>query len=60
LARFKGDRWTVAVLGKNLTDEEVLEFSSEVPLSGAFLSAPAYYGYLHPPRTITAQLDYRF
>ena len=56
----EGDRWTVAVLGKNLTDEEVLEFSSEVPLSGAFLSAPAYYGYLHPPRTITAQLDYRF
>ena len=56
----EGERWTFAVLGKNLTDEEVLEFSGEVPLSGEFLAAPAYYGYLQPPRTISAQFDYRF
>jgi iron complex outermembrane receptor protein len=56
----EGERWTFAVLGKNLTDEEVIEFSGEVPLSGEFLAAPAYYGYLQPPRTIAAQFDYRF
>jgi outer membrane receptor protein involved in Fe transport len=56
----EGERWTFAVLGKNLSDEDVLEFSGIVPLSGSELVAPAYYGYLHPPRTISAQFDYRF
>jgi len=45
----EGEQWTFAILGKNLTDEDVIEFSSEVPLSGSDLLAPAYYGYLHPP-----------
>ena len=56
----EGERWTFAVLGKNLSDEDVLEFSGIVPLSGSDLFAPAYYGYLQPPRTIAAQFDYRF
>ena len=56
----EGERWTFAVLGKNLSDEDVLEFSGEVPLSGEFLAASTYYGYLQPPRTVSAQFDYRF
>ena len=56
----EGERWTFAVLGKNLSDEDVLEFSGEVPLSGTDLFASTYYGYLQPPRTIAAQFDYRF
>ena len=56
----EGERWTFSVLGKNLTDEDVLEFSGIVPLSGSDLFAPTYYGYLQPPRTIAAQFDYRF
>ena len=56
----EGEHWTFAILGKNLTDEDVIEFSSEVPLSGSDLLAPAYYGYRHPPRTIAAQFDYSF
>jgi outer membrane receptor protein involved in Fe transport len=56
----EGEAWTFAILGKNLTDEDVIEFSSEVPLSGSDLLAPTYYGYLHPPRTIAAQFEYNF
>jgi len=56
----EGERWTLAVLGKNLSDEDVLEFSNAVPLSGPDLFASTYYGYLQPPRTISAQFDYRF
>lgn len=56
----EGERWTFAVLGKNLSDEDVLEFSGAVPLSGPELFASTYYGYLQPPRTISAQFDYRF
>ena len=56
----EGERWTFAVLGKNLSDEDVLEFSGIVPLSGSDLFASTYYGYLQPPRTISAQFNYRF
>ena len=56
----EGERWTFAVLGKNLSDEDVLEFSGVVALTGPDLLAPTYYGYLQPPRTISAQFDYRF
>jgi outer membrane receptor protein involved in Fe transport len=56
----EGESWTFSVLGKNLSDEDVIEFSSEVPLSGSTLLAPAYMGFLHPPRTIAVQLDYSF
>jgi len=56
----ESDNWTFAVLGKNLSDEQVIEFSSVVPLSGSSLSAPAYAGFLQPPRTIAVQFAYRF
>jgi outer membrane receptor protein involved in Fe transport len=56
----EGERWTLAVLGKNLTDEDVIEFSGIEALTGSFFAAPTYYGYLQPPRTIAAQFDLRF
>jgi outer membrane receptor protein involved in Fe transport len=56
----EGERWTFAVLGKNLGDEDVIEFSGIEALTGDFWAAPTYYGYLQPPRTISAQFDYRF
>jgi outer membrane receptor protein involved in Fe transport len=56
----EGEKWSFSILGKNLTDETVIQFSSQVPLSGSLLAAPAYYGYFHPPRTVSAQFDYRF
>jgi len=56
----ESDNWTFAVLGRNLSDEDVLEFSGIEALTGTFFAAPAYYGYMQPPRTISAQFDYRF
>jgi iron complex outermembrane receptor protein len=56
----EAEKWTFAILGKNLTDEYVLEFTSVVPLSGSSLQAPAYKGFAQPPRTISAQFEYRF
>jgi len=56
----EGERWTLAVLGKNLSDEDVIEFSGIEALTGSLWAAPTYYGYLQPPRTISAQFDLRF
>jgi outer membrane receptor protein involved in Fe transport len=56
----EADSWTLAVLGKNITDEKIIDFTYETPLSTTFSSAPAYTSYLKPPRTIAVQFDYRF
>jgi outer membrane receptor protein involved in Fe transport len=56
----ESERWVFALLGKNLTDEEVYEFGTTVPNSGVYFGAPAYAAFLKPPRTIALQAEYRF
>ncbi|WP_439101149.1 TonB-dependent receptor [Congregibacter sp.] len=51
--------WILALVGKNLTDEEILSFATDTALSGT-LGSPAYTGYLQRPRTIAAQVRYEF
>ena len=55
----EADNWTLAVLGKNLTDEDVTVFATDTPLSGA-LGTPSYTTYMERPRTIAIQATYRF
>ena len=60
--------WDVALVGKNLTDEEVISFGGQVPLSttltaGAFGPAgagTAYYAFYDRPMSIALQGTYRF
>jgi iron complex outermembrane receptor protein len=53
------DKWSLAVVGKNLTDEDITTFATDTPLSGT-LGAPAYTSYMERPRTIAVQALYRF
>jgi len=46
------DSWSLALIGKNLTEEAVLNTTQ--PLAGRFL------GYIGAPRTVTLQGTYRF
>jgi outer membrane receptor protein involved in Fe transport len=55
----ENDSWVVALVGKNLTDEDVTSFITDTPLSGT-LNAPAYTGYLQRPRTVALQVRYHF
>ena len=50
-------KWSLAVVGRNLTDEKVLS-SSQSFLASLFQTT--YLGYLEPPRTIMIQGNYRF
>lgn len=63
--------WQVAVLFENITDEEVLTFGNQAPvsttLSGAFNSAigapgvaTAYYGFYTAPYNVALQARYNF
>ena len=50
--------WTLALVGKNLTDEDTYSYITETPLSASCDQRPvlgagyaAYTGYQEPPRT---------
>ncbi len=54
------DTWEVSLLGKNLTDEEVITYVNDTPLAGSLSQSIGYYGFIEPPRTLAIQGTYRF
>ena len=55
-----GERWSLAVLGKNLTDEKVLTYVGNTPLSGSTFGTNTFYGFVAPPTTVTVQATVDF
>jgi iron complex outermembrane recepter protein len=55
-------QWEVALVGKNLTDEEVMSFSNELPVSSSFTgdTGTAYYAFYDRPRSVALQGKLRF
>ncbi len=51
--------WEIAVLGKNLGDERVLQFGGDTPLAGNF-GAKSNYAFFGRGRTLTLQGVFRF
>jgi len=56
----EADQWSVAVVGKNLTDESVVTYAADAPLSGSSFGAKAYYGFLKRPSTVAIEGTYHF
>jgi iron complex outermembrane recepter protein len=54
------ESWNVALLGKNLTDEDVLTFVGDAPLSGSSFGTQSRYGFVKPPRTVALEASYNF
>jgi len=50
------DKWSVALIGKNLTDQKTNVWNNDVPVSGS----NSYYGIPERPRSIAIQARYRF
>ena len=48
-------RWELALLGKNLSDERVLQFGGDTPLAGSTFGAKSNYAFFSQGRTITLQ-----
>ena len=57
-----GDTWEVALIGRNLTDETVINFGGNTPLAGVLTAdgGNSYYGFVNRPRNIALQGVYRF
>jgi iron complex outermembrane recepter protein len=56
----EAEQWTLALVGKNLTDRDTLTYTNTAPLSASTFMTPAYYGFVERPRTIALQADYRY
>ena len=54
------DKWEVALLGRNLTDREVVTYANDTPLAFSQFGAPTWYGFIERPRSIAIQASYRF
>ena len=52
--------WEVALVGKNLTDEEIRTYQNDTPLANSIFEAPSYYAFLKRPRSVALSLNYRF
>lgn len=55
----EADWWSVALVGTNLTDEDITTFITDTPLSNT-LGAPAYTAYMDRPRTFTLQVGFYY
>ena len=52
--------WEVAFLAKNFTDEKILSFGGDTPLSGSQFLSKSNYAFYGPGKSYTAQAIFRF
>ena len=58
--RFDADgKWSIAVLGKNLTDEKTSTWGNDIPL-GQFGFSGSYFNMMEAPRSYEIQFSYNF
>jgi hypothetical protein len=50
----------LALLGRNLTDEEVVSYANDTPLAFSQFGTPTYYGFIDRSRNIALQASYKF
>lgn len=56
----ESDNWGLALLGKNLLNEEIISYSANMPLSETFFQTNSYYSFLRRPRTVAVEATYKF
>ena len=56
----ESENWNIALFGKNITNEEVLTYVGNNPLSGSTFGTDTFYGFVDRPAVYGIQLDYNF
>ncbi len=56
---FEAENWSVSLLGRNITDKEMITYAGNSPLSGTF-GADTIYAFVAPPSTWTLAFNYEF
>jgi outer membrane receptor protein involved in Fe transport len=52
--------WEVALVGKNLTDEDVISYSNDTPLANSSFGSINHYAFVERPRSVAVQASYRW
>ncbi|MEX1670651.1 TonB-dependent receptor [Zhongshania guokunii] len=52
--------WEIALVGKNLTDEDVISYSNDVPLANSSFGSIGHYAFIERPRSVAVQVAYRW
>jgi len=53
-------RWELALVGKNLTDEPIINLSADVPLAGGTFGTPGFSAGYEQPRSVAIQAIFRY
>lgn len=56
----EADGWEVALIAKNLTDEEVVSYSNDTPLAYSSFGAVSHYAFIERPRSVALQVSLRW
>lgn len=56
----EGEHWGIALVGKNLTDEKVVTYSGNAPLSDSTLGTNTHYAFVKDSRSIAIETKLRF
>ncbi len=54
------DRWELALIGKNLTDEEIYPYGNDTPLAGRTFGVFSAWRFAEPARSVAIQGTVRF
>ena len=54
------EKWEVALLGRNLTDREVVSYANDTPLAFSQFGTPTWYGFIERSRSVALQASHRF
>lgn len=54
------EKWTLALLGKNLMDEYIVSYTGNAPLSDSTFGTNTYYSFVRRPMTVALEASYRF
>lgn len=54
------DQWSLAFIGRNLSDEKVMTYAGNAPVSASTFGTNTFYAFIDRPRQLAVELGYRF
>ena len=56
----RNDNWSLAFVGKNITDEEVMTYAGNVPLSASVFGTNTFYSFIDRPSQYAIEIGFRY
>jgi outer membrane receptor protein involved in Fe transport len=55
-----GEQWEIALVGKNLTDEVIVNYGNYPPLAGPNFGALGFFAFIEQPRSVAMQVIWKY